>query len=212
MKNALRDPSLWTLLLANSVTIFLALSQGWDVTTLMWSFWLQSVIIGVMNVVKILSLKNLPEKTSSGITTSSLISNPVIAKRLIAGFFITHYGAFHLAYLFFLSLIFTNKGTDFKAVFLTGGIFLLNHIFSYFYHAQEEGTTPKDISKILFGPYARVFPMHIAIIAGGFLGTGPVMLLAFLLLKTGVDALMHIFKHLTKKVPEVAQVGEIPVI
>jgi hypothetical protein len=79
--NVLGDRSLWFLLLANGVTILLAIAQDWNLSTLLWIYWCQSVTIGVLNFVRMLELGE---------------PKPAI-------FFLLHYGFFHLGYLVFLT-------------------------------------------------------------------------------------------------------------
>ena len=52
-------------LAGNAMTFAAALTQHWSVTPILWIFWCQSVIIGAVNVVRILSLK---EFSTAGLT------------------------------------------------------------------------------------------------------------------------------------------------
>ena len=87
---------------------------------------------------------------------------------------------------------------------LIGIIFFLNHLFSFWYNRKEfEGEKP-NIGKIMFFPYARIIPMHLAVMAYGvftiFSGIAGfelyfIPLILFLVLKTFSDLIMHLAEH-----------------
>jgi hypothetical protein len=74
--------------------------------------------------------------------------------------------------------------------------FYFNHRFSYHYNqSQEQGRVP-NIGSIMFFPYIRIIPMHLMIVAGDrFAGDSLAALVAFLLLKTAADVVMHVVEH-----------------
>ncbi len=79
-------------------------------------------------------------------------------------------------------------------------IFFFNHAFSYRYNLKKDLASLPNIGTLLFFPYARVIPMHLIIFIGLWAGRGsPVTLFFFLLLKSGVDILMHIIEHVNWK-------------
>ena len=51
-----RDPTLWSLVVSNAITIWLAVAQDWSLGTVLWVYWLQSLIIGFA-VLQMLNLK-----------------------------------------------------------------------------------------------------------------------------------------------------------
>lgn len=162
----LTDPSLIILLISNSLIIILAVYQKWDTSTVLWVYWMQSIIIGFFQFFRILFLN-----------------------KFHAFFFAFHYGFFHFIYAIFLFNLFTNQALDFKNLFTGGLIFFLNHLFSYLYNAQKA----QSVSKLMFAPYTRIIPMHLIIIFGAFLGQSALVI--FLLLKTFTDLIMHTIKH-----------------
>ena len=52
-----RDPSAWSLLAANLITIAVAVWERWDLAPLMWIYWGQSCIIGWFNFARMMSLR-----------------------------------------------------------------------------------------------------------------------------------------------------------
>ncbi len=53
------DNSVWGLLLANLVTIMMAVMQDWSLLLVMWVYWCQSVIIGLFNFWRMMTLADL---------------------------------------------------------------------------------------------------------------------------------------------------------
>lgn len=195
-----RDRSLWLLLLSNGVTIILAVTQDWNVLALMWVYWFQSIVIGLFNFLRI---RQVGEFSTAGLTIDGQPAEPTQeTKHYVARFFLEHYGTSHLAYFIFL-LAFSQTGmfgsadenalnsADLKYILPTALLFLGNHFFSYF-HNRPRHTGRQNIGMLMLYPYARIVPMHVMIILGGFLSGG---LLVFLLLKTIADAIMHVVEH-----------------
>jgi hypothetical protein len=196
--NLLRDPSLWFLLLSNLITIFFAIKEGWDLLTIMWIYWFQSITIGFFNFIRILQLK---EFSTEGVRVNRKPVPPTRESKIFfAFFFLFHYGLFHLIYMIFLlsgKLIKTHGNVpsfsfiDWQYIFLTSLFFFLNHLFSYFYNRPKD-TKKQNIGSLMFYPYARIIPMHITILSFGFYFNA---LPLFLALKTVADLVMHIVEH-----------------
>jgi hypothetical protein len=184
------DISAWSLLAANLITITIAVRFHWNLLELMWLYWAQSVIIGVFNYVRIKRCGPDPADT--------------------ANFFALHYGFFHFIYAIFLlaftaeGKILTNNGdpVQWPSVLLLTLVFLLNHAFSFFYN-QERDASKETPDRLMFFPYARIFPMHLTLIFGGLFTEFfpnlsqviPMGLLFFLGLKTLADLTMHWIEH-----------------
>jgi hypothetical protein len=94
-----------SLILVNVVTIILAVFENWDIATVLFVYWLQSIIIGLFTVVMLLTsgMKsgNLPHTDTASATPKAkiqTIGSSWIARAGLAGFFCIHYGIFHYAY------------------------------------------------------------------------------------------------------------------
>jgi|GEM_PF-173598 len=175
-KNALGDRSLWFLLLANGITILLAIAQNWDLSTLLWIYWSQSVTIGVFNFIRMLELGE---------------PKPAL-------FFLLHYGFFHLGYLVFLAAggwgeAEGNGSSTAETMYILPAalLFLANHLYSYI-HNRRKDSTRQNVAALMFYPYARIIPMHLTIVLGAGSGGD---LLFFLVLKACADAVMHVIEH-----------------
>lgn len=203
-RNALNDPSLWLLFASNAATIFFALKEGWNLSSIMWVYWFQSIVIGFFNFIRILQLNEF-SLDLSGAERPMIDSFPPVRrviKIFLAFFFAIHYGGFHLGYfMFLLSGIFLRESESVVMPFdplyiLFAAIgFFISHLFSYLYNKPRD-TKQQNIGQLMGYPYIRIFPMHLTIIVGTFSGGA---LLLFLLLKTAADCLMHIQHHYIKQ-------------
>lgn len=195
-RNPFGDPSLWFLLFSNIATIFFAINENWDLSTIMWVYWFQSITIGFFNFIRILQLK---EFSTEGFKINDRPAQPTQGtKNFTAFFFLFHYGFFHFGYLVFLltgTLIKSYENiansVGLKYILLTALLFFINHLFSYFYNRPRD-TKKQNIGALMFYPYARIIPMHLTIIFGSSFGGA---LPLFLVLKTFADAIMHIVEH-----------------
>ena len=187
------DSSVISLLFSNIIIIVLSIVQGWEITTVLWTYWIQSVIIGLFNFLRILSLKNF---STENFTINNQLALPTHQTKVFTAFFFTfHYGFFHFIYAIFLFQFFSSgPPLDLNYLFLGGLIFFLNHFFSYRHNKIIDEQKTQNIGQMMFAPYARIVPMHLIITLGAFIGQST--LLIFLLLKTTVDIVMHTTKHL----------------
>lgn len=189
------DPSAWSLVFANLLTIALAVKFNWSLMELMWIYWSQSVIIGGINVIKMRRVEKArggPKMFLLGDTSS---------------FFLLHYGFFHLIYLLFL-VIFTlagetplNNGAPVQWGWVLATIlaFLANHTFSYLYN-RDRDSSRDNLDRLFMFPYARIIPMHLTLIFGAAMdsflpGVVQAPILLFLSLKTIADLVMHKLEH-----------------
>lgn len=183
--------SLASLLISNIIVILLAIVQKWDISTVLWVYWMQSIIIGFFQFLRILSLKNF--STENFKINNQSVSPTTQTKTFTAFFFLFHYGFFHFIYAIFLFNFFTKQPVDLTFLSLGGLIFFLNHFFSYQHNKIIDEQKVQNIGTLMFSPYARIIPMHLIIIFGAILGQ--TTLIIFLLLKTIIDLIMHIIKH-----------------
>jgi hypothetical protein len=181
------DLSVLILLISNLVVVFFAISKNSSLFEMMFVYWIQSIIIGIFTLTKIILIKK----------------NNLIKTYYHALFFIGHYGAFNLIYLFFfITNAFSSEimklsaiNIEYKFIFLTSIIFFINHLFSFIYNFKEDSkkeTNPKDI---MISPYLRTIPLHIIVVLGFFLMNSKIALIVFLILKIFVDLIMHQNEH-----------------
>jgi hypothetical protein len=191
------------LVLNNLIIITIAFLARWSLLTLLWGYWLQSLIIGLFTALKILMFGHhrIPRYTHVRELHDTLL-------------FICHYGGFHLVYLIFLYWYSTSRAStllftppDLGGIALIGVLFFLTHLYSFAQHYLWEQKIVIFSSQQLFlDPYKRIFPMHLTIIAAGFFSTlvppaEHLLLVMFLILKTFADLKSHEILHQSDTYP-----------
>ncbi len=200
----LRRPSVVALLAANLVPIYGVFVLGWEVFPLILLFWIENIIVGVVNVLKILFARPEDKLWWAG-------------KLFLIPFFIVHYGGFTLVHGIFVFAVFGNAAnvapSDMSAGFIVETIrssgvvwaalaLLASHGFSFVTNYLGAGEYRNADPKVLMGqPYARVIVLHITIIFGGFvmlsLGSPRAGLVLLVVLKVGMDLRAHLKERQT---------------
>lgn len=205
------DRSAAVLVLSNLITVVVAMALKWRTWDVMCVYWGQSVIIGLFTCLRILDLKQF---STEGVRMNDQpLESTRSTKWRVAGFFLLHYGFFHLGYLVFLlvfALIQPDSSIPFAAIGLCLLAFLASHAFSFFHNRERDRNRSPNIGRVMAFPYGRVIPMHLTIIFGGFVGPdSSLALLFFLLLKTIADVVMHMAEHADGRSPQ-PQTGDAP--
>jgi hypothetical protein len=193
----LRDLSLLPLLLSNGLAIWWAARDHLSLQTVMMMYWAQSVAIGAVNVLRILALR---EYSTEDFRMGGPLSPSFGTKLKIAGFFTLHYGFFHVVYLVFILAAMTRGHVDVNVPFVLYGaaLFAGTDLAALALHWSAE-TRGRNIGRVMFAPYARIVPMHLAIIFGGFVNFHPGLTLwLFQGLKTVADIATHLIQHRLK--------------
>jgi hypothetical protein len=191
------------LLLSNLLIIVIAILFQWSILTLLWGYWLQSIIIGLFTVVKLLMFGNR-NKHQRLLFTS--IRDSI--------FFSVHYGIFHFVYLIFLYFFSTSgisgfhfRQANYVGIAFMGGLFFLNHLYSFLKnYVVEKKYVGSSTNQIFLEPYKRIFPMHLIIIAAGFFSAivpsaETPLIIMFLLLKSLADLKSHQILHQSDILP-----------
>jgi len=199
-----RSPSVVLLVLANLIPLGGVLFFSWQVFPIMFLFWLENVVIGFFNVLKML--------------LASGPGSPLGVKIFLLPFFAVHYGIFTLVHGVFVFAMF---GADWRGSGGTGpfpsfdrlqdlvtqqhlgwAVLALgvSHGFSFVTNYVRNGAYRTAIAPvIMMQPYGRVVVLHLAILGGGFLVLAMGMPLAGLVLliglKIGLDVLAHAKQH-----------------
>jgi len=186
------DASAAALIVTNIAVIVVAIVQVWEIATVLWIYWSHSVIIGVFQFVKIVSLKDF---TTEGLLVNGAPVEPTRMTLWKTGlFFLVHYGIFHLAYLFFLVLE-VPLTLEARELVLSGSLlFLLNHGLSFGLNYRWDTLRQQNLGRVMVLPYARIVPMHLAIVFSFFFLQGAGFV-PFMLLKTAADTVMHVAEH-----------------
>ena len=202
-KELFKSFSTWTLLISNLLIAVFAILENQSALNVLWVYWFQSVIIGVFNFFKIISLK---EYNVDGLKMNNkLVTKSNSAKVGIAVFFLFHYGFFHFVYAVFLLTFITmpeisSGGIDMTFILITSLVFFVNYLGEFVFNFKRDQQTVQNLPKLMMSPYKRIIPMHLTIILSGFVMAGGIfgitninagILLIFMFLKTFIDLLTH---------------------
>lgn len=199
------------LIIANLVPLAGVLYGGWTVGEVVILYWIENIVIGVMNVARIAFAE-----------PDALVRNPDPGKRLKPGelalgkalpilFFIAHFGAFCAGHGTFLAHLFPVTGPDGRELEIGALVWdmlgdlaiaaavlglVVSHLISFVrnYLGREE-YRHADFGKLMMRPYGRIIVVHIFIIAGAFivtvLNSPQFAMVLFVVIKTAVDLHMH---------------------
>ena len=210
--------ALVALVAANVVPLVGVVWFGWSLKALLVAYWLESGVIGLLNVPKILTAVGRGDGGSSITATIngrqvdlSPPANPrdglsVYASNVpIAGFFLVHYGLFWVVHGVFVWTFdaFAVGGVGdvpFVTVALAGGVTLFSHggsfVVNFVGRAEYRSVSP---GTQMSEPYRRVVVLHLTIILGAFLvgasGAPVAALVVMVVVKTVLDVGAHLREH-----------------
>jgi hypothetical protein len=201
-------PTATALLLANLIPLAGVLAFGWDVFALVFLFWLENVVVGVFNVLRMLWVQRGAERMP-------------MAKIVVIPFFCVHYGMFTAVHGVFVFALFGSglaagvfpsgemvlQVIDEQALWVAVSALVLSHAFSFVRNYVGQGEYRRvTLQRLMSQPYARVVVLHVAIIGGGFvvmaLGAPVFGLLLLVVLKIAMDLSAHLREHATLASPE----------
>lgn len=199
--------SRWTssataLVLANLVPLAGVLLFGWDVFVVVFLFWLENVVVGFFNLLRMLWVERGAERFP-------------LAKLFVMPFFLVHYGMFTAIHGVFVLVLFggmADRVSGFPTVRSVTEIvsqyhlwipvlaLFASHGYSFVanYVARQEYRRV-TLQQLMQQPYSRVVVLHLTILLGGFLVMAlklpMVGALLLVVLKIGVDLRAHLREH-----------------
>jgi hypothetical protein len=169
------------LLGANLGVIAAAYFDHWSLPTIVVSYLMQSILIGLFQAKKMADLKVF---STAGVLMNDHPVDPTPGtKRTMVLFFFVHYGIFHAVYMGF---VLSWGAPDWLAVAGSSALFFANHLYSYLSN-RPAAKEPPNIGTMMFLPYVRVVPMHIFIMLGAFTAGGRFGIVLFMIFKTIAD-------------------------
>jgi hypothetical protein len=198
----LKRPSVLFLLAANILPFVGVLAWGWEVFPILVLFWMENVVVGVFNVLKMLAAKSGNSRGSA-------------AKAAMIPFFCVHYGMFTAVHGVFVFAVFGGDffgdapGASTNSVFDTIGnsqllwgaaALLVSHGASFIVNYLGKGEYKRtSLNELMMQPYGRVIVLHLTIIFGGFLltiiGSPAAGLVILIVIKLGIDLFAHLAQH-----------------
>lgn len=194
------------LLVSNALVIVGALFFHWSFGIVVFLYWAENIIIGVLQVVKMAFRAVRAREWFSFVFT--------------APFFTFHFGFFTLIQGFFMMVLAGMTGTGTSIVdevklalspaewslgsFLEGlwpplGLATLSHLYSFWKHTVR-GASSKSVQTLMHEPYGRIFVMQFTVVGGFWFintftdkGLGPLVLM--MVAKTVFDFSGHFKQH-----------------
>ena len=202
-----------TLLGANIIPLIGVMFFGWTLFSIMFLYWLENVVIGFFNVIRMMKAEGIPPKDikMNGKPATTAM------KGIFIIFFIIHFGIFTAVHGMFVFVLFgsaTEPGfsqtipwsevasQDISILGIT--IALIMMIISHGISYRSNYIIKKEYKKIstaeqMFKPYGRVMVMHFVIIIGAFIimGMGYSVISASILIiiKMLIDLFTHNGEH-----------------
>ncbi len=208
----LSQPPAWltssaiVLIAANLVPLAGAVLFKWTVFEIIVLFWAENVLIGVLNVLRMLI-------AAGGDAVNWLL------KVFLIPFFVFHYGMFTFVHGIFVFMLFGGEelesasfpdeiGLLLNSVLALGLVIpltalFMSHAFSFIWnYVGKDEYLNTDVKLLMVRPYGRVFLLHVTIIIGGFFLLSMVSpmagLILLILLKVGFDLRAHHKEHKEK--------------
>lgn len=195
---------------ANLVPLYGVLFLNWDAAVMFLVYCLETVIVGIFNILKMAALNLFVRSNDDGLYFGE--------KRPLGGwflvlFFILHYGIFVFVQtqIFFhagsyiddndfivsYSKVFDKLGKDGKLVLL---IFMISYTLQTLYEfvLMKEYKTI-SMSRLMFQPYGRIFIQQFVVILGSMiltLGGGKIFMLVFVLVKIIFEVYINFDQYL----------------
>ncbi len=218
---ALSRPSAWVLIGVNLGMIYGVLTWGWSVFDIVFLYWAENLVIGAINVVRMLIANPAPDQEFdlAGLASGEIsredrmamlgsLSIGMAMKLFLVPFFIIHYGGFCAGHGIFIFALFSDSPEGGGHIIehawnllhgpLGWSLALLaaSHLYSFFANFIGAGEYRRtNAAALMMRPYGRIVVLHITIIIGGFLtmyfGDPLGMLIVLVILKTVVDLGLH---------------------
>ena len=182
------------LIVGNLVPIIGVLFFDWQLFPLILLYWLENVVIGVFNALKMLSCSG---------------SESLSQRIFMTVFFSVHYGMFCFGHGTFVVDLFGGELNSIPAalqIIMQNGLQLalialvISHGFSFLQNYLMRGEFIElSVSEVMFSPYKRIIVLHVFIIFGGMalqtFGVTQIGLVILAIVKIVADLMAHKIEH-----------------
>lgn len=195
----------YLLIAVNLIPVYGVWFEGWDPKMIFLVYCLETVIVGLVNVLKMAAVTILVNPKDKWTTNGST--------RMVSGFFfiiffMLHYGIFVFVQTqIFLGVsgigsykniptVLGNQGKLLLAIFIT--YYTLQTFFSFFSSGQYKTVS---LMRLMFQPYLRIFIQQIIVITGSMFlvfGAGKVFILIFAAVKIVAELFINFDRFLEK--------------
>jgi uncharacterized protein DUF6498 len=203
LKNKIRPRiSFFILLLVNLLPVLGVFLFNWNVFIIIFLYWLENVITGFYNVLRMLTLG--PYNVIHW-----------VGKIFTATFFTFHYGMFTAVHGIFVITLFGRETvkdlgnidpaiifsiiTKYKLVYVVLALFLshgISFLINYIGSGEYQRT---NLKTLMMRPYTRIIVLHLVVLAGGFfvmaLKSPQIGIILLVFLKTTFDLKSHKKEH-----------------
>jgi hypothetical protein len=199
-----KDMSVWLLLGTNIAAIIWAQAATWDFITVLWVYWSQSLCIGVLWFIKMLTLQEFAVKVDKDLEfykqNDDVIPLHKDERMGMAFGFLLFWSLFHVWFGIFLVTVLGAKGL--WGIVLMSGLFVAYQTYSFFYNRKWEQRRTINIGGVIFFPFLRVAPMFFIFMVYMFWAESQpdslrmrLAMLLFMGLKTAIDVKMHVVEQ-----------------
>jgi len=185
---------IYYLVAANLIPLVGILFFDWSLFSVMFLYWLENVVIGFYNVLK------MAKATGTEGNTVLVNGRPKHGKGPVISFFIMHFGIFTLVHGVFVFILFGSADFSLIGLLIAFLSLIISHGISYktnFLDSKEYLKT--SAGKLMAVPYGRVMVMHFIVVLSGFFvqgnSEGMVGVVAVILLKIILDYFSHLFER-----------------
>lgn len=138
----------------------------WDAATLLFVYWGENIVVMFYALLRLAFSKHVDDVR---VNDRRVPLSGTASKLFVLGFFTVHFGIFALVHLGFLVSIFATEpfSVYLHAILIGAPLLFVSHGVSFVqnFWFRERQTVPTY--ELMIKPYARIVPIHIAIILGG---------------------------------------------
>jgi hypothetical protein len=199
------DLSVISLILVNVITLILAIIQKWDLKTIFYIYYFQTIIFSIFITIKLIFLK---KELFVGLTDNNNKIMPPTKEtktNIIFGFI----GGYFVVFLMYFLFLYTLLGGIKLSFWIITSIFLffINHLFSVIYNFKKDKEKNEIAPTLIKNVSYRIFVIHFTIWFLGFFGgliqkkqsLNLITIIILFTLRILVEINMHNREHMTNK-------------
>jgi len=200
----------WLLILVNLIPLYCVWFEGWNASQVFLVYCLETVIVGVINVLKMACVTLLVKKTDVWENGGSITQQ---SGWFFIFFFIVHYGFFVFVQtqIFFsvsglipdgsllasyskIPGLLGNNGKLMLLIFIA--YYTLQNLFDFFLSGNYKTIS---MGRLMFEPYIRIFVQQLVVIVGSMFlsfGAGKIFILVFVIVKVFFELFVNFNRYL----------------